>query len=69
LLAEVPGDGSWAALISGSREIHFGGRACRMVSLDQLIRLKRAAGRPKDLETIAELEIIRDEQPDQDPPC
>jgi hypothetical protein len=25
-----------------------------------LIRVKRAAGRPKDLETVAELETIRD---------
>jgi hypothetical protein len=30
--------------------------------LETLIRLKRAAGRPKDLERIAELEALRSEQ-------
>jgi hypothetical protein len=32
------------------------------VDLDTLIRLKRAAGRPKDLERIAELETLRSER-------
>jgi hypothetical protein len=31
------------------------------VNLPTLIRLKRAAGRPKDLERIAELEALRQE--------
>lgn len=30
------------------------------VNLDKLIELKRAAGRVKDLQAIAELELIRD---------
>jgi hypothetical protein len=30
----------------------------------QLIRAKKAAGRPRDLEAIAELEAIRDERRD-----
>jgi hypothetical protein len=30
--------------------------------LEKLIQLKRAAGRPKDLESIAELEALREEQ-------
>jgi hypothetical protein len=30
--------------------------------LETLIRLKRASGRPKDLERIAELEALRSEQ-------
>jgi hypothetical protein len=32
------------------------------VTLDALIRLKRAAGRRKDLEAIAELEAIQEER-------
>ena len=32
------------------------------LTLDKLIAVKRAAGRPKDLEVIAELEAIAEEQ-------
>ena len=35
---------------------------CRCLGLDKLIEVKRAAGRPKDLEAIAELEAIREER-------
>jgi hypothetical protein len=38
---------------------------CRCLNLDRLIEVKRAAGRPKDLEALAELEAIRDEGPAQ----
>jgi hypothetical protein len=31
---------------------------CRILSLEKLIVVKRAAGRPKDFEVIAELEAI-----------
>ena len=34
------------------------GRQVRVLSLPALIRAKRAAGRPKDLEAIAELEAL-----------
>jgi hypothetical protein len=36
--------------------------AYNVVTLPALIRLKRAAGRPKDLEAIAELEALLEEQ-------
>ena len=35
---------------------------CLCLGLDALIRVKRAAGRPKDLEAVAELEAIREER-------
>jgi len=38
------------------------GVVCLCPDLETLIALKRAAGRPKDLETIAELESLRDER-------
>ena len=38
------------------------GLRCRCLELDKLIEVKRAAGRPKDLEAIAELEAIREER-------
>lgn len=36
------------------------GRETRVLGLDWLIHVKRAAGRPKDLEVIAELEALRE---------
>ena len=42
-----------------STEAH--GIEFRILHLDDLIAAKRAAGRPKDFETIAELEVIREE--------
>ncbi|MFM7815508.1 MAG: hypothetical protein ACKPGI_00925 [Verrucomicrobiota bacterium] len=36
--------------------------AFRCVDLPTLIRLKRAAGRPKDLESLAELEALLEER-------
>jgi hypothetical protein len=32
------------------------------LNLDRLIEVKRAAGRPRDLEALAELEAIREER-------
>ena len=40
---------------------------CRCVTLERLIQLKRAAGRPKDLESIAELQLLLETQGKSDP--
>jgi hypothetical protein len=60
LLGEVVGGGTYAELLPDTEEIDAFGVRCRYVTLDALVRLKRAAGRPKDLEAIAELELIRE---------
>jgi predicted nucleotidyltransferase len=62
LLGEVTGGGAYPALLAHSRELDMFGVRCRCLDLDRLIEVKRAAGRPKDLEAIAELEVIRDER-------
>ncbi|CAN5836759.1 hypothetical protein BH24ACI4_BH24ACI4_27780 [soil metagenome] len=62
LLGEVVGGGDYDALLPQSASIEMFGRSCQCVSLPTLIRLKRAAGRPKDLEAIAELEALREER-------
>jgi hypothetical protein len=41
--------------------IELFGRTMLCLDLPGLIRAKRAAGRPRDLETIAELEALREE--------
>jgi hypothetical protein len=57
-LGEVVGGGGYRELLPHSVEIDAFGVRCRFVTLEKLIVLKRAAGRPKDLEAIAELELI-----------
>jgi predicted nucleotidyltransferase len=59
-LGEVTGGGTYEDLRSHTVEIDAFGVRCRYVTLETLIHLKRAAGRPKDLEAIGELELIRD---------
>ena len=61
LLGEVVGGGSYENLLPHSIEIMAFDVHCRCLDLDTLIRVKRAAGRPKDFEAIAELEILREE--------
>ena len=59
LLGEVVGGGGYAALLPHTIEIELFGLRCRCLGLDKLIAVKRAAGRPKDFEALAELEAIR----------
>ena len=62
LLGEVTGGGGYETLRPHSRELEMFGLRCLCLELDKLIEVKRAAGRPKDLEAIAELEAIREER-------
>jgi predicted nucleotidyltransferase len=61
LLGEVTGGGRYEDLLAHSQSIPLLGTTCQCVTLEGLIRLKRAAGRPKDIEAIAELEALRAE--------
>ena len=65
-LGEIAGGGTYESLLPDSDTISVFGVVCRCLGLDRLIRVKRAAGRPKDLEAIAELEALRDERRRQD---
>jgi predicted nucleotidyltransferase len=62
LFGEVPGGGTYDQLFAASEELEVFGVCCRFVTLEKLIQLKRAAGRPKDLEAIAELQALLDER-------
>jgi hypothetical protein len=57
-LGEATGGGTYDALLPHSEVRQLFGLECRFVNLEMLIRLKRAAGRPKDFERIAELEVL-----------
>lgn len=62
LLGEVAGGGTYEQLLPHTLEMEMLGVKLRVVTLERLIQLKRAAGRPKDLEALAELTAILEER-------
>ncbi len=66
LLGEVAGGGNYAQLLPYTVPMAAFGVQCRCVNLERLIQLKRAAGRPKDLESIAELQALLEERRKQE---
>jgi predicted nucleotidyltransferase len=62
LLGEITYGGTYDALLSDTEVVTVLGIECRCLSLEQLIQVKRAAGRVKDLEALAELEAIAEER-------
>ncbi len=58
LLGEIVGGGSYEDLKDRTIRVRIFGVECLCLDLATLIRVKRAAGRPKDLEAIAELEKL-----------
>ncbi len=67
LLGEASGGGTYPALVSSAQSVTVFGISCLCVSLPDLIALKRAAGRPKDNEVLAELEALLEESRNQQP--
>ena len=61
LLGEITGGGPYDALRPHAIPVTAFGRELLLLDLPWLIRVKRAAGRPKDLEVIAELEALQEE--------
>ena len=66
LLGEATGGGAYEDLLPHSCEVSGFGVRFRLLNLDKLIVLKRAAGRPKDLAVVAELQGILEKR--KDPP-
>jgi hypothetical protein len=62
LLGEMAGGFTYEVVAKRSKFVMLSGMRCRVIDIDALIEAKLAAGRPKDLEVIAELEIIREER-------
>jgi predicted nucleotidyltransferase len=61
ILGEIAGGGSYDQLRSETITVEIAGIECLCLNLERLIKVKRAAGRPKDLEVIAELQRILEE--------
>jgi predicted nucleotidyltransferase len=62
LLGEVVGGGTYEKLLPFAIRVSGYGTEFLAINLEKLIELKRAAGRPRDNEMIAELEAIRQER-------
>ncbi len=60
LLREVAGIGRYAEALAASDWATLFGRPCLVLTLDALIRSKRAAGRPRDREALKELDALRE---------
>jgi hypothetical protein len=60
LLGEIVGGGGYGELEPHGVAMELFGVRCLVLGLDKLIDVKRAAGRPKDLEALAELVAIRE---------
>jgi predicted nucleotidyltransferase len=58
ILGEVTGLGGYAEALRFSEEVELYGMRCRVLTLEGLIKTKRAAGRPKDLMILPELEAL-----------
>ena len=61
LLGEITGGGGYEQLLPHSIALELFGARHLCLDLETLIAVKRAAGRPKDFEAIAELEAILEE--------
>lgn len=60
LLAAPPGAPAYAELKARATRIELDGRTLLVGSIEDLLAMKRATGRPRDIEDIEALEAIRD---------
>ncbi len=65
LLGEVSGVGQFSEILAGSTEMELFGIKCRVATLKTLVASKRAAGRPKDLLVLPELEALLEMNPEE----
>lgn len=62
LLGEIIGGGTFEQLAPDSITVKIFGNQCLCLGLERLIKVKQAAGRPKDREAIEELKVILQER-------
>jgi hypothetical protein len=60
ILGEVPPVGRYAEVAATATPTPMFGASCKVIALDDLIRIKETVARPKDLLVAAELKAIRD---------
>ena len=62
LLGKIVGGGGFDNLLPNSEVVTLEGHDVRVLTLERLIATKRAAGRPRDYDALAELEILLEER-------
>jgi predicted nucleotidyltransferase len=62
LIGDVAGGGTYEELLPHTVVVSLFGNDVKALDLEWLILTKRAAGRPRDLEAIAELEALKEER-------
>jgi predicted nucleotidyltransferase len=62
VLGEITGGGAYQQLLPHAIELTLFGRTTRVLDLERLIYVKRAAGRPRDHDALAELEVLFEER-------
>ena len=62
LLGEAAGGGTFENLSKHAVSLRVFGSEIQVVTLEQLIQLKRAAGRARDMQAVAELEALLEER-------
>jgi hypothetical protein len=60
LLAEAPPLGTYEQLLPGSMNIPLRDQTVRVIGLDDLIVIKRTLGRPKDLDSLQYLLVVKE---------
>ena len=59
LLGSLEPIGTYGDLLPHAETVFIGGHPTRVIGLDDLIRIKRSIGRPKDRESLLHLEAIK----------
>ncbi len=67
LLGEAPGAGPFEELWERAVVVEIDGSSVRVASVDDLIAMKTAAGRPKDKDHVLELRALRELAAGYDP--
>ncbi len=62
VMGDITGGGGYEQLLPYTIQVEVFGRSCLCLDLPKLIAVKRAAGRPKDFDALAELEALASEQ-------
>ncbi|MBI2340673.1 MAG: nucleotidyltransferase [Deltaproteobacteria bacterium] len=62
IINHVEGIGGYYDLLKNSKEIEMYGGTCHLISIEDLIKSKKALGRHRDMVTAMELEAIRKEK-------